>query len=72
VFASRVASRGLQSAVRGIAQTALFAESSDAAGISLRIVKMPGGDQNAIGSHQASGSDAAGRPSMLRTRARKW
>ena len=33
---------------------------------------MPGEDQNAIGSHQASGSDAAVRPSMARTLARKF
>ena len=64
VFTSQVAPRGLLSAVRGIAQTAFRAESNNVAGISLRIIRMPGFVQNAIGSHQASGSDVAVRPSM--------
>ena len=53
VFASQVAPRGLLSAVRGIARIAFCAASNDVAGISLRIIRMPGFVQNAIGSHQA-------------------
>lgn len=66
------APRGLLSAVRGFARTAFRAESNDVAGISLRIIRMPGFIRNAIGYHQASSSDAAERPSMLRTKARQW